>query len=240
MNITQYKQIHKEFNIYILFVVSLVSLQLICNLIIGVEVKIYSFAITASALFYALSFTLSDLVAEIYGFEKAVRATVYNIYSQIIFCGIAFVVVHFLEVNFAGEGAQSVNYFYNLIAREFFSSTLSLIAGKTANDLLIVYLGRKLLWRMFALRTIFCTICGEVVMLQIDYNITFFGHKSPLHIQQLILAAMSYKLIAAVLLAYPATYVATQLKKKVSLTVPQRAGNRPSFLLSFFRAFKLW
>jgi len=240
VNITQYKQIHKEFNIYILFVVALVSLQLICNLIIGVEVKIYTFTITASALFYALSFTLSDLVAEVYGFEKAVRATVYNIYSQIIFCGIAFVVVHYLEPTVSDEGAQSVNYFYNLIAREFFSSTLSLIAGKTANDLLIVYLGRKLLWRMFALRTIFCTICGEIVMLQIDYNITFFGHKSPLHIQKLILAAMSYKLVAAVLLAYPAAYLANHLKNKISLTISRRAEERPSFLRAFFRAFKLW
>lgn len=234
------KQISIEYHIYFFFVTLLIALQLVCNLIIGVQTTIFGFNITASAIFYVFSFAISDLIAERYGFERAVKATVYNLISQIIFCGITLIVVIYFEINISSQGGASVKYFYDIVAREFFSSTLSLIVGKTANDFFIVYFGRKLMWKFFAIRTIVCTIIGEIVMLQIDYNITFFGVRNYHDIQKLIFVAMIYKVIMAILLSAPTAFLAKALKSKVYLTVDAKRINNDRFIISFFKALKLW
>lgn len=243
INQTQLKQINKEYNIYILFVVSVASLSIICNLIMGVEVHlpIYFTTLTvpASALFYVLTFMICDIVAEIYGFEKAVRVTVYNVIAQAITCGIVFSLITFLPAKIDHQ-SESIMYFFTLMSREFISSTLALIAAKTLNDFFIVYLRDKLAGRFFGIRTILSTVVGEVVMLEVDYNYSFHGLKSAWNIQQLIWSAMAYKLIAAIILAVPAVIIANKLRKVIILTVPPRGTERGYFIKSFFKAFKIW
>jgi len=59
INQSQLKQINTENNIYILFIVLVVSLSIICNIIMGVEVHVPVYftvmKIPASALFYVLT-----------------------------------------------------------------------------------------------------------------------------------------------------------------------------------------
>ncbi|WP_119344007.1 VUT family protein [Facilibium subflavum] len=243
INQTQLKQINKENNIYILFVVAVASLSIICNLIMGVEVIIPVYftqlTVPASALFYVLTFMFCDLVAEIYGFEKAVRVTVYNVIAQAITCGIVFALLNWLPANIDKQ-SESIMYFFTLMSREFISSTLALIAAKTLNDFFIVYLRDKLAGRFFGIRTILSTVVGEIVMLEIDYNYSFRHLKSPLEIQKLIWSAMVYKMIAAVLLAFVAVHIANYLRKNIILTIPPRGSERGYFVKSFFKAFKIW
>lgn len=109
-----------------------VSLSIICNLIVGVEVEFswLPYAVPASALFYVFTFMFADIVAEIYGFEKAVRMTVYNIIAQAITCGIIFLLIHCLPANI-DEQSESIMYFFTIMSREFFSSTIALITART-------------------------------------------------------------------------------------------------------------
>ena len=69
-------------------------------------------------------------------------------------------------------------YFFTLMSREFLSSTVALIAAKTANDFFIVYLRNVLAGRFFGIRTILSTVIGEIIMLELDYNYSFHGLKS--------------------------------------------------------------
>jgi uncharacterized PurR-regulated membrane protein YhhQ (DUF165 family) len=78
------QQVNKEYQIYFLFVVFIISLQLICNTIEPIILTIGTFKIPASAVFYVLSFAISDVITENFGFKLAVRATVLNVIAQLI------------------------------------------------------------------------------------------------------------------------------------------------------------
>ena len=226
-----------------LCVVSVASLSIICNIIMGVEVHIPLYftvmRIPASALFYVLTFMICDIVAEIYGFEKAVRVTVYNVIAQVITCGIVFFLVYLMPASMDRQ-SESIMYFFTLMSREFLSSTFALVAAKTVNDFFIVYLRDLLARRFFGIRTILSTVVGEIVMLEIDYNYSFRGLKSWADIQILIGSAMIYKTIAAIILAFPAVLIANYLRRIVVLTVPAKKKQRVYFIKEFVKAFKVW
>ena len=243
INQSQLKQINTENNIYLLFVVLVVSLSIICNIIMGVEVHVPVYftvmKIPAAALFYVLTFMICDIVAEIYGFEKAIRVTVYNVIAQAVTCGIVFSLLYILPAHIDKQN-ESIMYFFTLMSREFLSSTLALIAAKTANDFFIVYLRNILAGRFFGIRTILSTVIGEIVMLELDYNYSFHGLKSWSHIQVMIWSAMTYKMLAAIVLAVPAVIIANYLRRIIILTVPAKTNERGYFIKSFIKAFKVW
>jgi len=213
-------QLNKEYQIYFMFVVCLISLQLICNTI---EPIIFSFGILkipASAIFYVLSFAVSDVITENFGFKLAVRATVLNIISQFIYCGIATAVFLMPKKFQTTDAADSFQYIFHFISLELISSIVALLIAMIANDYIInrlklVFLGKGFWWR-----TIVSTVTGEIVMLNIDYNITFMYEKSFSVIQQLIFSAMIYKTIAAFILALPIALLSKYISNNVFFLKP--------------------
>lgn len=213
-------QVNREYQIYFVFVVFLISLQLICNTIEPIILSVGHFRLPASAIFYVLSFAICDVITENFGFKLAIRATVLNVIAQIIYCGIA-AIVFLIPKEYQGiEAAMSFRTIFHFLSFELVGSVLALLVSMITNDYLInrlkfIFLGKGFWWR-----TIVATVMGEIVMLNIDYNITFFSVKSMLDIQYLILGAMIYKTIAACVLSLPATLLSEYVSQKVYILKP--------------------
>lgn len=213
-------QVNKEYQIYTLLTVALISLQLICNTIEPVVLQISLFKIPMSAIFYVISFAICDVVTENFGFKLAVRITVLNVISQLIYCGIA-ATIFLVPEQF--HTMQSEEYFHTLfrfLSVELLSSIASLLIAMIANDYIInklklVFLGKGFWWR-----TIVSTLIGEIIMLNIDYNIAFLGKQNLLEIQHMIFSAMTYKTLAAFLLALPATLLSRYISSRVFILKP--------------------
>lgn len=223
-------QVNKEYQIYFFFVVFLISLQLICNTIEPIIFSFGFFRIPASAMFYVLSFAVCDVITENFGFKLAVRATVLNVISQLIYCGIATIVFLAPKQYQAAHAADSFQYIFNFLSLQLLSSILSLLVSMITNDYLInklklIFLGKGFWWR-----TIVSTVLGEIVMLNIDYNVTFSREKNFLEIQYLIIGAMSYKVLAAFILSFPATILSNYIGKNVFLLKPNM--NQKTHLLT--------
>lgn len=208
-------QINKEYQIYFMFVVFIISLQLICNTIEPIIFSYGVFRVPASALFYVLSFAISDVITENFGFKLAVRATVLNVIAQLIYCGIAAIVFVVPKQYQAVQAADSFQYIFHFLSFELWSSILALLISMITNDYIINRLKLMFLGKGFWWRTIVSTIFGEIVMLNIDYNVTFFDVKSFSEIQYLILGAMSYKVLAAFVLALPAAALSAFISERV-------------------------
>jgi uncharacterized PurR-regulated membrane protein YhhQ (DUF165 family) len=209
------QQINKEYQIYFLFVVFIVSLQLICNTIEPIIFSYGSFRAPASSIFYVLSFTVSDIITENFGFKLAVRATVLNVIAQFIYCGIAAIVYIAPKQYLDSHAVNSFQYMFQFLSFELLGSIFSLVIAMITNDYLInklklIFLGRGFWWR-----TIVSTVLGEIIMLNIDYNITFMSSKSLSEIQHLIFSAMSYKVTAAFLLALPAAALSRYVGRNI-------------------------
>lgn len=211
-------QINKEYQIYFLLVTMLVSLQLICNTIEPIIVSIGVFTLPASAVFYVLSFAISDILTENFGFRLAVRASLFNAIAQFIFCGIA-TAVYFLPKEFeSSKYFDGFSYLFHFISLELIGSVFSLLISMIANDYIIDKLKHIFLGKGFWWRTIVSTIIGELIMLNIDYNITFFAKRNFIEIQKLIINAMEYKILAAFILAIPSSMISKKINKNVTLT----------------------
>lgn len=213
-------QINREYQIYFLFVILLISLQLICNTIEPIILSLGALKIPASALFYVLSFAISDVITENFGFKLAVRATILNITAQLIYCGVATIIFFLPKEYQATHAADSFQYIFHFLSLELLSSILSLLISMITNDYLInkmkiIFLGKGFWWR-----TIVSTLLGEIVMLNIDYNVTFFREINFLEIQHLIAIAMVYKVFAAFILAYPATILSNYIGRNVFILKP--------------------
>src|SRR5260370_179817 len=111
-------QLNKEYQIYFMFVVFIISLQLICNTIEPIIFSYGAFRVPASALFYVVSFGISDVITENFGFKLAVRATVLNIIAQLIYCGIAAIVFIFPKQYQAQQAAESFQYIFHFLSFE--------------------------------------------------------------------------------------------------------------------------
>jgi hypothetical protein len=120
----------------------------------------------------------------------------------------------------AVQASDSFQYIFQFLSLELWSSILALLISMITNDYLINRLKHLFLGRGFWWRTIVSTVLGEIVMLNIDYNITFFGHKSFSEIQYLIFGAMSYKVLAAFILALPAAALSSFINNKVYFLRP--------------------
>lgn len=220
-------QIQKELKIYTLSVVALCSLQLICNVLEPGKINLYFFFVPTSALYYVISFVISGIIVEEYGFKMAVKATYYNVISQIIFCGIAFVTLQFLKPTYTSYGVKvSQDYFFHFLSLELFGSLLSLVVSKVTTEYIVEKLRSFLILSPFWIRLTIATIIGEIVMLNIDYNITFFKSKNIHEIEFLVLGAMVYKTIAALLLSYPATIIKNIISKQVVLLKDNSTNKR--------------
>jgi len=86
-----------------------------------------------------------------------------------------------------------------------------------ANDYIINKLKHIFLGKGFWWRTIVSTIIGELIMLNIDYNIIFFGKRDFMDIEKLILNSMGYKVLAAFALAIPAALVSRVIGRNIKL-----------------------
>lgn len=218
-------QVNREYQIYFVFVVFIVSLQLICNTIEPIVFSFGAFKIPASAVFYVLSFAISDVITENFGFKLAVRATVLNVLAQLIYCGIA-TLVYLVPKEFQGaQASDSFQYIFQFLSFELWSSILALLISMITNDYLINRLKMLFLGRGFWWRTIVSTVFGEIVMLNIDYNITFLGHRNFAEIQYLILNAMGYKVLAAFILAAPAAALSNYISQRVYFLKPNMNHN---------------
>jgi uncharacterized integral membrane protein (TIGR00697 family) len=215
-------QVNKEYQIYFLLVVFLISLQLICNTIEPIIFIFSGFKIPASALFYVFSFAVCDIITENFGFKLAVRATILNVIAQLTYCGIATMVILIPKEYQAdsSHASESFQYIFHFLSLELLSSILSLLISMVTNDYLInklklIFLGKGFWWR-----TIISTILGEIVMLNIDYNITFLDKKNLIEIQHLIFNAMSYKVLAALFLAFPSAILSSRIGKNLFFLKP--------------------
>lgn len=229
ISISRTNQLAREYQIYFFLATCIISIQLICNTIEPIIFTTGWFSIPASAIFYVLSFAISDIITENFGFNLAVHAVIFNIFAQITYCGIAAVVSSMTQINGIFHAGVSIHHTFHFLTLELISSTLSILVSMIANDYILnrlkfIFLGKGFWWR-----TIFSTAIGEIVMLNIDYNITFYGTKSFFQIEHLILNAMAYKVIAAFVLAVPADQISRFIAKRIFILTPANHSSRGLF-----------
>jgi queuosine precursor transporter len=173
----------------------------------------HKFTVSIALLFFPLTYIVSDIITEVYGF-KVCR---FIIWSGLA-CNILFLIMIFLatvippSVYFTGQKAFEVTLFTS--CRIFLASVLSFFAAEMVNSIFLSKLKIYFNGKLLPLRIIFSTATGVVFGSLIFYQVAFFGAQSQWLIFEMMMVELVIKILYDVC-CLPATCYFCKLLKRV-------------------------
>lgn len=173
---------------------------------------------SAGLIFFPVTFILSDILTEVYGYKMS-RMIIWSgcICNAIFLLGLMATVysppsLPWLETQ--SKVAESYETLFNLYTKVFFASTLAYFFGEFINSMVIAKLKVATAGRYLAARLVGSTFAGAIVDTLIFTCIVFYGVVSTKIILSIILIEITFKVFYEILML-PITYrITNYLKKK--------------------------
>ncbi len=166
---------------------------------------IYFFGFTASAsiIFFPLTYTISDITVEAYGKKTALHmlgiAVLAEFYVDTLLSKLSLLNTNNLD---------QLNSAYQLILKPlqeiFWGNLIALALSALMNVLVMNKLKKMYKGHYFIIRTFIATFSSELIYIVIAYAIWFWGVVSVPTLITMMLVSMSFKIVFALVLAYPA------------------------------------
>lgn len=167
----------------------------------------------ASSLIFPLTYSIMDIIAEVYGYNIARKIVWFGFVCDLIFAILVFFISHIPSP----VQAQTMAYIQvlGLLLRAVVAQTIGVLSGAFINIYLISKWKMLTNGRYFWLRSIGSSTIGEAIMLIVSVLIALLGILSFSQLIHLILYAYLYKVIFAIIAAPLISIVAIFLKKKI-------------------------
>ena len=166
---------------------------------------------------FPLTYTLTDIIAEVYGYNEAKKAIWMVFVCDFLFAFFTYLGVHIHSFN-SSQQAAYVSVF-GLLLRGSAAEILGVLSGIFINIYLISKLKILARGRYFWLRSITSSTLGEAVLLIISMPIIFAGRVSTSDLMMIIISTYIYKIVFALVMALPANLLANTLKRKEATDV---------------------
>jgi uncharacterized integral membrane protein (TIGR00697 family) len=167
----------------------------------------------ASSLIFPATYSIMDVIAEVYGHKIAKKIVWYAFACDLIFTTLVSVISHIPSTNQSETVAYS--HIFGPLLRAVFAQMIGILAGAFINIYLISKWKILVNGRYFWLRSIGSSTIGEAVMLVISVFIALVGVLPMTKLVQLIMYTYCYKIIFAIVVAPIVSVVATLLKNKI-------------------------
>lgn len=173
-------------------------------------IAIHSYIFASSSLIFPLTYSIMDVIAEVYGFNFAKKILIFGFACDIIFAVLVFFMSHIASAN----PIQSQVYLQVLgeLPRAVIAQLLGVLSGAIINIYLISKWKIMTKGRYFWLRSVGSSSFGEAIMLIISVVIALAGVIEFKKILTLIIFTYFYKIIFAILIA-PFLNIAVKLLK---------------------------
>lgn len=184
--------------LYMLFGVIFTTCLLVSNIIASKQVVFFNWTLTAAVLCFPISYILSDVVTEVYGFVAA-RRVIWIAFAMNVFMVIIFQLAMWWQspawyTNSTGFAATLGNTPRMLIA-----SLLAYLIGSWVNAVVISRMKVSANGKHFGVRAILSTLFGETVDSLIFIPLAFIGvlpwEQMPMMIALQVLAKTMYEII---------------------------------------------
>lgn len=167
----------------------------------------------ASSLIFPLTYSIMDIIAEVYGYRTAKKIIWYAFLCDFIFATLVLAISHIPSTS----QSETVVYIQvlGLLLRAVAAQTIGVLSGAFVNIYFISKWKIMTNGRYFWLRSIGSSTIGEAIMLVISVFISLLGVLSVSKIFQLIIYTYIYKIIFAIVIAPFISIIATVLKTKI-------------------------
>ncbi len=189
-----------------------------------------SIFLSTEALVFPLTYTITDIIAEVYGYAEARR-----IIWLVFLCDFIFALsLYFLiQIPSPNQHIQSV---YHDAFSSLLRGTIAEVVGVLAGIFINIYAISKLKiftrGKYFWLRSIGSSLIGEAILVIISMPILFSNVVSGSNLVKIIVFTYSYKIIFAITMALPATAIVMLLKRKENVDVYDHGVNFNPFELT--------
>ena len=168
------KKIPKQYKYLGLITAIYITFQLVSTVTAGKIVQIGIFSTSIAVLYFPITFIISDLLTEVYGYAKA-RRILWTILLTSIVAGIIFAIAAAFPPAVGFDANDAYVRVLSQIPRILLASWLALFFGGISNDYVLakmkVWTKGKHLWS----RTIGSTIVGQAVDSVIFFTIALYG-----------------------------------------------------------------
>ncbi len=180
-------------------------------------VQVGSIFLSAEALVFPFTYTITDIIAEVYGYSEA-RKTIWLVFL----CDFIFALsVYFLiKIPSPDPNIQSTyHYAFGSLLRGTIAEVVGVLAGIFINIYAISKLKILARGKHFWLRSIGSSLIGEAILVIISMPILFAHVVSGSNLLKIIFFTYSYKIVFAITMALPATSIVMLLKRKENTDV---------------------
>jgi uncharacterized integral membrane protein (TIGR00697 family) len=189
-----------------------VTIDITSNVLVYKIVKLDFFILPGGIFIYPLLFLLGDIIAEVYGYKLARLILIID-----ILCNFIFAIAAALIINLPSPSTFHTELAYKLVLGHLFTQNLSIavavLIGALINAHIITKWKALLMGRYFWLRSIGASAIGEAVMLILAVFLLFIGRMPMSQIIKLILSDYSFRMLYAIVGAFPANLIVNILKK---------------------------
>ncbi len=173
---------------------------------------------SAGSLILPLWFVISDIIAEVYGFEISKKIFWYTLICQFFFVAFTYSLAHLPSPTF-WHSQQAYNLVTGNIIHLYFGGLFAIIAAGYVNIYFITKWKKLVEGRIFWLRSIGSSTIGEAFYTALAFLLMFIGTSFMTKVTMFILWAYLFKVIYAIIFALPANIIVNLLKKAEGIDI---------------------
>mgnify|MGYP001582537598 CR=1 FL=1 len=198
---------------YLGFITTLyITFQLVSDITAGKIVQLGMFTVSATVLYFPITYIIADLLTEVYGYSKA-RSVVWMVLISSVIAGIIYSIVVSLPPANGFDANDAYTRVLGQIPRILVGGWIAVFIGGILNDYILakmkIWTKGKHLWT----RTIGSTIVGEGANTILFYLIALYAVIPTNLLVSSILAGWLIKVIIEVVMTPVTYYVVGKLKK---------------------------
>lgn len=212
------KQIHP--NKYLVVLVTLfITIYLTTGMVQSRLITIGHEYISSAIYIYPLSYLITDIVTEVYGYRVA---------RQLIWCGIlawlfagtfiAFI-VHLTPPHFWAGYAKEFDFIMSPYLRYACSSAAGVLLGQFLNIYIIAKFKILARGRYFWLRSVTSSFIGDGITIFVALVFIYYGRMPLMNIFEIIFFEFLINIVYTAIIAFPAVYVVKFLKRAENMDV---------------------
>lgn len=189
-----------------------IAFQLISDVTAGKIVQLGIFTVSATVLYFPITYIFSDILTEVYGYAKA-RSVVWQALLASVIAGLIYTLVVWLPPAVGFDANDAFDRVLGSVPRILIGGWIAVWVGGILNDYILakmkVWTNGKHLW----LRTISSTIVGEGANTILFYIIALYAVIPNNLLVSSILAGWLLKTLVEIVLTPVTYYVVAKLKK---------------------------
>jgi hypothetical protein len=188
-------------------------------------IAIFGFSTTAGTLVFPITFLLSDLITEVYGYKNSRKAIWCGFLFNVIFILYGQLIIHMPSPHYSETRNALFDSFFIADIRIIFASIISYFCSEPINSFIMSKLKIKMNGMYMGIRFIISTIAASFIDSTIFCSIAFYGSISNINLINLILTMWIIKVLIEILALPFSIKLAKKLKKIEKLDIYDKNTN---------------